>query len=116
VGDAKWINPRIVDQDIDVAAAKLDRAPRDVTRARTVAKIRRNKVRLAARRTYFGNVFSPRSLFRPTTNTWTPNPASLLATARPMPLVAPVISALVVMCELLLTSSECHEIKCMNWL
>jgi hypothetical protein len=97
VGDAKWINPRIVDQDIDVAAAKLDRAPRDVTRGRTVAKIRRNKVACPPAERISEIVFSPRSLLRPTTNTWTANRASLLATARPMPLVAPVISALVVM-------------------
>src|SRR3989441_2523584 len=47
-------------------------------------------------------VFSPRSALRPTTMTWTPSWASLLAAARPIPLVPPVISAvneLVVICD-----------------
>src|SRR6266852_4625139 len=47
-------------------------------------------------------VFSPRSALRPTTMTWKPSWASLLATARPIPLVPPVISAvneLVVICD-----------------
>jgi len=38
-------------------------------------------------------VFLPRSTLRPTTMTWIPRAASLLATARPMPLVPPVINA-----------------------
>src|SRR2546428_8478499 len=47
-------------------------------------------------------VFSPRSALRPTTMTWMPSWASLLAAARPIPLVPPVISAvneLVVICN-----------------
>src|SRR5260370_32987679 len=38
-------------------------------------------------------VFAPRSAFRPTTMTWMPSCASLLAAARPIPLVPPVTSA-----------------------
>jgi len=55
MGEAKRVNPRIVDQDIDVALAKLDRAPRDLARARGITKIGRNKIRMPARRAYFGN-------------------------------------------------------------
>ena len=53
MGEAKRVNPRIVDQDIDVALAKLDRAPRDLARARGITKIGRNKIRMPARRAYF---------------------------------------------------------------
>src|SRR4029077_2054334 len=38
-------------------------------------------------------VFLPRSALRPTTKTWMPSWASLLASARPIPLVPPVMSA-----------------------
>src|SRR5260370_18725353 len=38
-------------------------------------------------------VLSPRSTLRPTTSTWMPSSASLLAAARPIPLVPPVMSA-----------------------
>jgi hypothetical protein len=48
MGGAKRINACIVDQDIDVAVAKLDRAFGNVTCARSVAKVGRNKVRLPA--------------------------------------------------------------------
>src|SRR6202007_1911982 len=44
-------------------------------------------------------VFLPRSTLRPTTKTWMPSCASLLATARPMPLVPPVISAVESICS-----------------
>jgi len=50
-------------------------------------------------------VFSPRSTFRPTTSTWTPSWANLFAVARPIPLVSPLMSAVVAIERLLMLSS-----------
>jgi hypothetical protein len=47
---AKGINSGIVDEDIDMPVAKLDRASGDCTGTRSVPKVRLNEVCLSARR------------------------------------------------------------------
>ena len=41
-------DPRIVDQNIDMAVSELDRSSRHFARARRVPKVRRNKIRFAS--------------------------------------------------------------------
>ena len=45
---AEWINPGVVDQDIDMAISELDRFFGDFPRARGISQIRRNKIRFAS--------------------------------------------------------------------
>jgi hypothetical protein len=49
------INRRIVDLDIDVTVSTFDRPSRDLTGTRSIPKVRRNKIRLPARCSNFGN-------------------------------------------------------------
>jgi hypothetical protein len=96
MGRPKRINSGIVDQDIDMAVAKLDRFSRNLTELAASSKSDAIKSACPPVARIPAIVFSPRSALRPTTKTWTPNWANLLAVARPMPLVPPVMSAIVV--------------------
>jgi len=55
MGGPKRINSRIVDQDINITVSKFDRSSGDFTGTRSILKVRRNKVRLPARCSYFRN-------------------------------------------------------------
>src|SRR2546427_10446974 len=46
MGRAEREHPRVVDQNIDMAVAEIDRPSRHFAGARRVSKVRRNKIRL----------------------------------------------------------------------
>jgi hypothetical protein len=53
MGRSKWKNSGVVDQDVDLAASKIDRSSRRFPGARRIAKIGRKEVGLTACRAYF---------------------------------------------------------------
>jgi hypothetical protein len=55
----EWINPSVVDQDIDMPISDLDRFSCHFTRARGVSQVRRNKIRFAYRSLKLRNCFLP---------------------------------------------------------
>src|SRR5262249_60206183 len=59
VGRPKRINSGIVDQDIDMAVAKLNRFSRNLTDTGCIQQVRRDKIRLPSRRTYCRNRLLP---------------------------------------------------------
>ena len=56
---AEWINPGVVDQDIDMAISELDRLSGDFTRARGISQVRRNEIGFSSRRPNLRNCFFP---------------------------------------------------------
>jgi len=86
-------DPRIVDQNIDMAVPELDGSSGHFPRARRVSKIRRNKIRFASCRTDFRNRLLAAFRIAAYDYDMDAKLASLLAAARPIPLVPPVMSA-----------------------
>ena len=87
------INSRVVDQNIHVAISELDRSLRYLACAVCVSKIRQNKIRFASRGPDFVDCLLTALRIAPYNQYVDAELRQLMAVARPMPLVPPVINA-----------------------